>query len=382
MAALSIASGSAPGGAASGTAPVLGEAGLSGGAASMRSAPTWVLGSDGVSAWFPNLPLAALDRVALGTLLEERRAYKRDLLAAANTLLEQHPEIADLPLCREEQEGDTGACLLSETLQREAGARLGAAAKAASRVHAHLPAIARKRALVIGLNDYADKRIPRLESALPDARAMRDALSRRLGYEVTLLENPGKAQIMAAFNRLALEMSASDSFVMYFAGHGDMVEKTGEGYWIPADASAADPRGWISNADVSRLLRLVKARQVAMISDSCYSGTFAREASLDAQAGARASADAYLTKRAVTVMTSGSDEPVADSGKEGHSVFAWNLLDQIRGLQDWNSGASVYATVRTEVERELPQSPLYGASLSAGHQAGADFLFERRDSDE
>jgi hypothetical protein len=42
----------------------------------------------------------------------------------------------------------------------------------------------------------------------------------------------------------------------------------------------------------------------------------------------------------------------------------------------------VYATVRTEVERELPQSPLYGASLSAGHQAGADFLFERRDSDE
>jgi filamentous hemagglutinin family protein len=384
MTALPVSIGNAPSNVAatSASTPVSGDAMLPGGEANTRSAVTRYLGIDGVSAWFPNLPLASLNRIALGTLLEERRAYKRDLLAAANIILSEHPEIADLPLCREEQESDSGACLLSETLQRAAGAQRGAAARSASRLHAHLPAIARKRALVIGLNDYADKRIPRLESALPDARAMRDALSRKLGYEVTLLENPDKAQIMAAFNRLALEMSPSDSFVVYFAGHGDMVEKTGEGYWIPADASASDPRGWISNADVSRLLRLVKARQVAMISDSCYSGTFAREASLDTQAGARASAEAYLTKRAVTVMTSGSDEPVADSGKEGHSVFAWNLLDQIRGLQDWNSGASVYATVRTEVERELPQSPLYGASLSAGHQAGADFLFERRDSDE
>nr|WP_200589600.1 filamentous hemagglutinin N-terminal domain-containing protein [Noviherbaspirillum pedocola] len=367
--------------AASGAGAVSSDA-IPAAASNYRGAPAWLLGSDGVSALFPNLPLASIDRVELGTLLEERRAYKRDLLAAANSLLEQHPEIADLPLCREEQETDTGACLLSDSLQRDALARRSAVAQAASRAHAHLPAIARKRALVIGLNHYADKRIPRLESALPDARAMRDALSQRLGYEVTLLEDAGKGEIMTAFNRLALEMSASDSFVVYFAGHGDMVEKTGEGYWIPADASASDPRGWISNADVSRLLGLVKARQVAMISDSCYSGTFAREAAIDTDAKrARASAETYLTKRAVTVMTSGSDEPVADSGKEGHSVFAWNLLRQIRQLQDWDSGASVYATLRPEVERELPQSPLYGASLSAGHQAGADFLFERRDSE-
>ena len=78
-------------------------------------------------------------------------------------------------------------------------------------------------------------------------------------------------------------------------------------------------------------------------------------------------------------MTSGSDEPVADTGKSGHSVFAWNLLEQINQLDDWRSGATVFSTVRTGVERELPQSPQYGASLSAGHQQGGDFLFERRE---
>lgn len=78
------------------------------------------------------------------------------------------------------------------------------------------------------------------------------------------------------------------------------------------------------------------------------------------------------------VMTSGSDEPVADTGKEGHSVFAWNLLEEIKKLDSWSVGASVFDTVKVAVERELPQTPQYGASITAGHEQGGDFLFERR----
>jgi hypothetical protein len=78
------------------------------------------------------------------------------------------------------------------------------------------------------------------------------------------------------------------------------------------------------------------------------------------------------------MMSSGGDEPVSDTGKEGHSVFAWNLMKKIREVSSWTSGADVFETVKTAVERELPQTPQYGASLAAGHEPGADFLFEHR----
>ena len=53
-------------------------------------------------------------------------------------------------------------------------------------------------------------------------------------------------------------------------------------------------------------------------------------------------------------------------------------MEQLKQLTDWRAGVNVYDSVRVGVERELPQSPLYGASLAAGHEEGADFLFERR----
>ena len=349
--------------------------------AGQRFEPSWYVLPDGVVPYFRNLPLGDIDRAELTTMLDERRSYKFKLFGAARALLETDPDMADALQCTQDQLGDadSGKCALNEAAQKELLRKNVAEHRTAGATQAFVPQIARKRALVIGLNKYADKRIPQLVSAIPDAHAIRDALNDSLGYDVTLLENPGKAQILQAFNRIALEMAPSDSLVVYFAGHGDLVEKTQLGYWIPADAKADDPRGWISNKDVSRLLSLVKSQQVAMISDSCYSGTFAREESVEAsQKKNGRNASDYLTKRTVTVMTSGADEPVADTGKGGHSVFAWNLLEQIKQLDDWSAGAAVFSTVRTGVERDLPQSPQYGASISAGHQQGGDFLFERR----
>ena len=350
--------------------------------AGQRFEPSWYVLPDGVVPYFRNLPLGDIDRADLTTMLDERRDYKFQLLSAARALLEADPDMADAPQCTQDQLGDadSGKCALSEAVQMELLRKNVTGQRTVGTTKAFVPQISRKRALVIGLNKYADKRIPQLVSAIPDAYAIRDALNDKLGYDVTLLENPGKAQILQAFNRIALEMAPSDSLVVYFAGHGDLVEKTQLGYWIPADAKADDPRGWISNKDVWRLLSLVKSQQVAMISDSCYSGTFAREESVEAgQKKNGRNASDYLTKRTVTVMTSGADEPVADTGKSGHSVFAWNLLEQIKQLDDWSAGATVFSTVRTGVERDLPQTPQYGASISAGHQQGGDFLFERRE---
>ncbi|RUP30963.1 MAG: caspase family protein [Curvibacter sp.] len=342
-------------------------------------APARYLLTDGESTYFRNLPLAQLEMNELSGLLDGRKSYKRRVFEEARALLEQHPDLADVPLCVDLKPAGEGKCL---QIERPEGHGVVAALNKASSTtapQAYIPSIRRKHALVIGLNQYHDKRIPQLFSAVPDAQAMRDTLAGQLGYEVTLLENPGKSELLAQLNRVSQDIGADDSLVVYFAGHGELIEKTGMGYWIPADASATDPRGWVSNADVSRWLAGVRSRQVVLISDSCYSGTFAKGLALDAPVKTNeALSETLLRKRTVTVMSSGSDEPVADTGNQGHSVFAWSLLEQLRQLDRWTVGQSVFAKVQVTVERELPQSPQYAASLEAGHELGGDFLFERR----
>jgi uncharacterized caspase-like protein len=239
-----------------------------------------------------------------------------------------------------------------------------------------LPQIERKIAILVGINDYADKKIPPLENAIPDVNAVAKVFAERLGYEVRVIRNPGKAEIMRTLNQLSADVKASDSVVVYFAGHGYSLEKNGAGYWLPSDAQVKDPKGWVSNNDVARLLAGIRSKQMAVISDSCYSGAFARDGM--GSVGRNVSAEDVLTKRSVVVLSSGGDEPVSDEGKEGHSIFAWNLMKAVNSVENWRPGSTVFTEVAVEVRKEFPQSPKYGSVTSAGHQAGGDYLFEQR----
>ena len=106
-------------------------------------------------------------------------------------------------------------------------------------------------------------------------------------------------------NALAAEAGSADSIAIYYAGHGFSMNKHAPGYWLAADASVTDPKSWISNADIARLLSGIRSKQVTLISDSCYSGAFAREG-LGA-IGQHAAADDVLAKRSVVVLASGGE---------------------------------------------------------------------------
>ena len=335
--------------------------------------PHRYLVADGNRLFFRVLPLSDMSMEARSQLLSSRSKYKKALFADAIAQLERNPALPDLPDCGQGSVSG-GDCLINV---EAAQANSLPEALSRQRPDASVPQIQRKVALVIGLNGYDDRRIPQLINAGPDSAAVGETLASQLGYEVVRLADPTKAQIFQALNTLAASVRADDSLIVYFAGHGELVERTGLGYWIPRDASANDPRTWISNTDINRVLTVARSQQIAVVADSCYSGALARESGLGGGSSGQRLED-YLSRRAVTVMTSGGDEPVADEGKDGHSVFAFNLMKQLRGLTDWAPGTRLYLQLRDAVSRELPQTPGYGASLSAGHQTGADFLFERR----
>lgn len=242
---------------------------------------------------------------------------------------------------------------------------------------AALPQIQRKLALVIGIDNYADKQIPTLAGARRDAEGVANVLSGVMGYETAVILDGSREAILRRLNRLVLQANPEDSVVIYYAGHGDVVEKTKHGYWTPANANANDPRTWISNNDIGRVISRIPSRQVALISDSCFSGSLVGGPGI---ATAALSADplALLRRRAAVVMTSGGNEPVADTGKDGHSVFTYNLMRSLQGLDGWRAGNNVFDAVQRAVTRVLPQRPRYAAVMLGRHETGTDYLFEIR----
>jgi hypothetical protein len=361
----------------------------------------------------------------LAGMLDVRAQYMQALLADAVAQLEKDPTLADMPSCLSREELLAGNCVVTEALKRELQSTLGPAtaavapatpaaatptaatppalavtpaapaaaaatvvaaaappapllASSARRVlNASLPQIQRKVALVIGVDRYQDPAIPKLANAVGDARAIGKVLESQMGYETIVLENATRKSVVAALNMLAVELGPRDSVTVYYAGHGELVESTQLGYWLLADSDAKRPETWLSNADIGRMVAHVEASQVALISDSCYSGSLVKDQRIRAAVGALDPAQ-VLSRKSVVVMSSGGNEPVSDAGKQGHSPFAWNLMNNLRQLSAWQPGGNVFERVRFAVAKELPQRPQYGAFTAGGHQGGGDYLFEQR----
>jgi len=300
--------------------------------------------------------------------MSELRKKKLYAVENAARILERDPAAADLPSCAGEV---SGSCIA----QRPAASRVRDGSERAPEL-AHLWGIERKIALLIGVEEYQDP-IPRLGSPLKDIAEIGRLYREQFGYEVRALANADKASIVREINRLILETSANDSVVVFYAGHGHVVEKTGRGYWIPGKAGGEEPTQWISNSDIAKMLANIPARQVLLVSDSCYSGTLTREGKVE-KSEVLPDPRAVLERRSVTVLSSGGDEPVADAGKDGHSVFAWHFLRTLGRVAQWSNGVDIYERLAEAVQLDFPQQPQYGAALGAGHEPGADFLFEVR----
>jgi filamentous hemagglutinin family protein len=328
--------------------------------------------------------IESMNQDELGLMLAERKDFKRKLFADAIYKLSIDPSLADVRPCASTADTASGTCRITpeqvaaiKAAQAAAASPVPAAGTHDARARvASLPQIERKIAVLIGINDYADQNIPQLVNSIPDVDALARVFAGKLGYDVRVVRNPGKADIVRVLNALAAEADGADSVVIYYAGHGETLDNSSASYWLAADASVTDPKSWISNADVARLLSGVRSRQVALISDSCYSGIFAREG-LGA-IGKHVLADDVLAKRSVVVLSSGGDEPVADEGKDGHSIFAWHLIRAIGAMKDWEPGSTLFSDVRAAVRKEFPQTPTYGSLTAAGHQAGGEYLFETR----
>ncbi len=234
-------------------------------------------------------------------------------------------------------------------------------------------AFGRYHALIIGIDDY--RHLPRLKSAVNDARAVDEVLRREYGYSTTLLLDPTRAQMLRALERAREELSNSDNLLIFYAGHGQLDRAADNGFWLPVDAEADSQVEWVPVSTVTGMLRAATAKHVLVIADSCYSGTLTRDAPAPLASTARqVELDRIASLRARKALTSGGLEPVWDGGGDGHSVFSRALLRALRGNREVLDGYGLFRQLRRNVVVNAEQTPTYGDIRFAGDEGG-DFLF-------
>lgn len=232
-------------------------------------------------------------------------------------------------------------------------------------------------ALVIGNNDY--KHVGKLVTAVNDAKEVAQVLKQQYGYKVHLLYEASRQDIIGKMDELRRTLSSNDNLLIYYAGHGYLDEEADRGYWLPVNANTDTTSEWISNTDITDKVKTIKANHIMVVADSCYSGTLTRGLVIDITA--RETLSDYhrriMKKRSRTVMSSGGLEPVADGGKNNHSVFAGAFLDTLIENESVMDGTNFFNTVRHKVILEAKQTPEYSDIRFAGHKGG-DFLFIRK----
>jgi uncharacterized caspase-like protein len=125
-----------------------------------------------------------------------------------------------------------------------------------------------KNALLIANAEY--KGLGSLPNPIPDARLLSESL-RKIGFDVVLLENGNREQMLDAVDTFQIRLKASRGISLFhFGGHG--IQMDGRNYMIPAQTEIPDDRKLVTRAvDLEEVMTALDA-----------AGSFANVVILDA----------------------------------------------------------------------------------------------------
>jgi hypothetical protein len=237
---------------------------------------------------------------------------------------------------------------------------------------------ARYHALIIGSNNY--KHLPKLKTAIADAKAVEEILRTKYGFKTKLLIDATRDDILNNINEMRKKLGSNDNLLIYYAGHGEYDKNVDKAYWLPVDAERDNPTKWVIADDITSNIKRISSKHILLVSDSCYSGTLTRAAVIDLKSAEK---DEYIKKMmekpSRTLMASGGNEPVADGGGSGHSVFASAFLKALKETEKNIFTAEELfhgrGSVKEMVAGKSDQVPEYNTIKNSGHDGG-DFVFQ------
>lgn len=245
----------------------------------------------------------------------------------------------------------------------------------------------KKLALIIATNEFnSQEDWPVLKNPLNDARAVGDTLTNQFGYKVQYVLNESKVVINTKIIALSKELQEDDQLIVYFAGHGDYNDELlDDGFIVCKDSKtiASDPTrdSYLSFNGLSRMLNKLPSRQVMVLLDVCFGGTFGDKVVKTLQPDKEIKYnpnESYVSRqlrlRTRRFISSGGKNVVPDKDLapqfRNHSPFAVLLLEALRtkGLNNYLTGSQLFAMLQDK----LPSGPLLGDFGDV--QRGSEFV--------
>ncbi|MDY6946545.1 MAG: caspase family protein [Pseudomonadota bacterium] len=237
-------------------------------------------------------------------------------------------------------------------------------------------------ALVIGNSLY--HYMESLDTPANDAKVIAQLLRERYGFNVQLLLDATREQIMMALHEAKRTLTPQDNLLIYYAGHGDVDTTSGRAFWLGVEADRDTRSGWLEADHIRAKIKEMSAKHVLLVADSCFSGAITHPKTTTIGRGLNETRlRVQWNRRARMVLTSGEITPVADSaGDATHSVFARYFIQILRQNDNVMSGEMLSHELAGRMlaqpiqvgQNGQRQRPTYSTLQDANHDIG-DFFF-------
>ena len=196
----------------------------------------------------------------------------------------------------------------------------------------------RRFGLFVGITNYpglgAQFRLMFPSKDAQDMAAAFRASSAQTNHVNLLLDSRAtRANVLSGMSEISREVQPDDQVWLYFAGTGFRYGAEETSYMALADAQANNLQAnSLSGAELLRWIQGLKAKQVMVLLDSCYSGfDLSRHRGIDVK---RLRALDESRSGRVVLAASGADEFALEETKLGHGLFTYYVLQGLAGKAD------------------------------------------------
>lgn len=237
-------------------------------------------------------------------------------------------------------------------------------------------------AVIIGIGDYQDDRIPDLEFTVNDARGLYEVLiDPNFGgvpqdhIQLLLNEEATDRNIKGAIGRwLSRQAKKEDTVIIYYSGHG--APEMQDTYWVTSNANIDDLYTTaLNNNDITDMLARIESERVITFLDSCYSAATVKRKDKTRDIQTEIPWEKFSGKGRVTISASDGKQLSLELAEYGHGVFTYYLLEGLKGKADKNQDSvvdvdEIWNYVKNQVTDTArkagnPQTPVLQGSITA-----------------
>ena len=220
-----------------------------------------------------------------------------------------------------------------------------------------------------------------LQNPVRDVSTIGAELKEIYGFEVEIIKNPTKLEMMQKLREYAKRTYlADDQLFIMFAGHGYFDQLFNQGYLVCRDSKITDEERltYISHNSLRSIIDNIPNKHILLTIDACFGGTFDPYVSSSAHRGGMyddLDNAEYISRKLKLktrkFLTSGGMEYVSDGRPGQHSPFTRKLLEAVRSYGG-SDGILTLAEIKSYIEKIDPE-PRFGEFGS--DEPGSDFIF-------